>query len=110
MRPVRVLYREELDGWWAESPDVPGYTAADDNLEGLRNLVPQGISEFLEEPVLILEVGSDFEKGMVPSRADTRSFDVVGITGLMPRANFSGDRQSSTEAGTVFGPRRIVSA
>jgi hypothetical protein len=78
LRTVRVLYREEAEGWWAESPDVSGYTAVDDSLEGLRNLVPEGISEFLGEPVLIIEAGSDLERGMVSSRADATTFYPTG--------------------------------
>lgn len=104
-----MLYRGETDGWWAESPDVLGYTAVDDSLEGLRKLVPEGISEFLDEPVLVIEVGSDLEKGMTASRADTTNFNVVGTTGLLPRVDFSGKRQDSTEASLVFGPRRFAS-
>lgn len=105
MRTVRVLYRSEADGWWAESPDVLGYTAVDESLEGLRSLVAEGISEFLEEPVLIVEVGSDFEKGMAASRAATGSINIIGTTGLLPSKEFTGKRRESTEAGPVFGPR-----
>ena len=108
MRTVRVLYRQEADGWWAESPDVPGYTAADDTLEGLRDLVPDGISEFLEEPVLAVEIGSDFEKGMVTSRADTGSFSLVSSTGSVSRHNYSEERKSSTEG--LVPRRRFASA
>lgn len=110
MRTVRVIYREEAEGWWAESPDVSGYTAADNSLDNLRDLVPEGISEFLEEPVLVIEAGSDFEKGMTTSSASTSSFNAVGTMRLLPRANFTKKTQDSTEAGPVFGPPRFVSA
>ena len=29
---VLVIYHREADGWWAESPDVEGWTAADPTL------------------------------------------------------------------------------
>ena len=28
METVRVIYHHESDGWWAESPDVEGWSAA----------------------------------------------------------------------------------
>jgi predicted RNase H-like HicB family nuclease len=28
MEVVRVIYHHESDGWWAESPDVDGWSAA----------------------------------------------------------------------------------
>jgi predicted RNase H-like HicB family nuclease len=30
METVRVIYHHEADGWWAESPDVEGWSAAGD--------------------------------------------------------------------------------
>lgn len=31
METVRVIYHHEADGWWAESPDVEGWSAAGDS-------------------------------------------------------------------------------
>jgi predicted RNase H-like HicB family nuclease len=28
MESVRIIYHHEADGWWAESPDVAGWSAA----------------------------------------------------------------------------------
>ena len=41
---VRVLYHREPDGWWAESPDIDGWTVAGDTYEEVRALVDDGIT------------------------------------------------------------------
>lgn len=109
VRTVRVIYREEPDGWWAESPDVPGYTAADNSLEGLRELVPEGISSFLNEPVFVIEVGSVLEKGIVASRADAGQFDLTKSTEALSLSNFFVKRQDTTEGAPVFKSPGIAS-
>lgn len=50
-----ILHRDPEAGWWAVSPDVAGYTAADPELEGLRALVREGLEFFLGEPVVVDE-------------------------------------------------------
>jgi len=41
--PVRVLYHREGDGWWAESPDVEGWSAAGDSYREVLRLAEEGI-------------------------------------------------------------------
>jgi len=41
---VRVLYHEEPEGWWAESPDVPSWTVAGRTYDEVRELVLEGVS------------------------------------------------------------------
>jgi predicted RNase H-like HicB family nuclease len=41
---VRVLYHQELEGWWAESPDIDGWTVAGDSYDEVRHLVIDGIT------------------------------------------------------------------
>lgn len=55
MRIVRVLYRQEADGWWAESPDVPGYTAVGRDHEEVRQMIREGLPYFLGETLGYLE-------------------------------------------------------
>lgn len=43
MDTVRVIYHREEDGWWAESPDVEGWSAADDTYGALVRLVEEGL-------------------------------------------------------------------
>lgn len=56
MRKVIVSYHHEGDSWWAESADVPGFTAAGSSLRDVRDLVREGLDFYLEgEPVRLLE-------------------------------------------------------
>jgi predicted RNase H-like HicB family nuclease len=41
--PVCVIYHHEQDGWWAESPDVEGWSAAGESFPGVRALAEEGI-------------------------------------------------------------------
>jgi predicted RNase H-like HicB family nuclease len=43
METVRVIYHHEEDGWWAESPDLEGWSAAGDSYPEVRQLVVDGI-------------------------------------------------------------------
>jgi predicted RNase H-like HicB family nuclease len=41
---VRVLYHQEPEGWWAESPDIEGWTVAGETYEEVRQLAEDGVS------------------------------------------------------------------
>lgn len=43
METVRVIYHYEADGWWAESPDVEGWTAVGASYMEVVKLVKEGI-------------------------------------------------------------------
>ncbi len=43
METVRVIYQHESDGWWAESPDVAGWSAAGDSHAEVVKLAEGGI-------------------------------------------------------------------
>ncbi len=43
MEIVRVIYHHENDGWWAESPDVEGWSAAGDSYAEVVKLAEDGI-------------------------------------------------------------------
>ena len=55
MRKVQVVYRRSEDGWWAESPDVPGWTAVGDSFEEVRDLAQEGLPFFAEEQLIVEE-------------------------------------------------------
>jgi predicted RNase H-like HicB family nuclease len=57
---VRVLYHHEKEGWWAESPDLAGWTAAGATFEEVRELVEE-LPMVLEDPALELEHFSPVE-------------------------------------------------
>jgi predicted RNase H-like HicB family nuclease len=41
---IRVTYHQEEGSWWAESPDVPGFSATAEDLVELRTLVREGLT------------------------------------------------------------------
>lgn len=49
MRQVTVTYHRENNGWWAESPDLDGYTAAASSFAQLRALVIEGVAFYLDD-------------------------------------------------------------
>ncbi len=53
MDSIRVIYHHEDEGWWAESPDVAGWTAAADSYEEVRRLAEEGIPWALERDVAL---------------------------------------------------------
>jgi predicted RNase H-like HicB family nuclease len=60
MRTARVIYHHESEGWWADSPDVPGWSAAGDSLTEVKELADEGVEFFLEEEVaLVHELASE---------------------------------------------------
>jgi len=48
MKLVRVIYHHEGGGWWAESPDLKGWTAVADSYEEIVQLVEEGVPFALE--------------------------------------------------------------
>lgn len=48
MSEIRVTYYHEDGTWWAESADVPGFTAVADALPELRQLVREGLMFHLD--------------------------------------------------------------
>jgi predicted RNase H-like HicB family nuclease len=43
METVRVIYHHEADGWWAEPPDVDGWSAAGDTYAEVVKLAEEGV-------------------------------------------------------------------
>jgi hypothetical protein len=44
METMRVIYHRESDGWWAESPDVEGWSAAGDTCAEVFRLAVESSS------------------------------------------------------------------
>lgn len=57
MRRVVVRYHEEPAGWWADSDDVPGWTAVGETFEECRREAYGGLEWHLGEPVDVHEEG-----------------------------------------------------
>jgi predicted RNase H-like HicB family nuclease len=45
---IIIIYHEEPDGFWAESPDAPGFTAVAPTREELDRRVEEGIQFYFE--------------------------------------------------------------
>ena len=52
---VRVLYHEESDGWWAESPDIPRWTAFGATFDEVHQLAEEGVRFALEDDTVEVE-------------------------------------------------------
>ncbi|SRR6266498_2713116 len=59
MRVVAVRYHQEPEGWWAETADLPNYSAAGATYEEVRDLVFRGLPALLDQPIDIREDLSD---------------------------------------------------
>lgn len=42
-QPIRILHHPEVDGWWAESPDVAGWSAAGNTYSEVTKLAEEGV-------------------------------------------------------------------
>ena len=49
-KTIRIIYHEEPEGWWADSPDIPGWSAAGSSYPELRATVVEGIAFASGEP------------------------------------------------------------
>jgi predicted RNase H-like HicB family nuclease len=52
---VHVIYHHEADGWWADSPEGPGWTATADSVDKLRALAEDGVRFALDDVSLVIE-------------------------------------------------------
>jgi predicted RNase H-like HicB family nuclease len=56
MQRIRVIYHDETPhGWWAESPDLEGWSAAGDSYEEVRRLAEEGVRFMLERDDIAIE-------------------------------------------------------
>lgn len=56
MSPIRVIYHDESPhGWWAESPDLTGWTAVADTLAELQQLAEEGARFVLGRDDVVVE-------------------------------------------------------
>ena len=41
---IRILYHQGPQGWWAESPDIDGWSVAGESYDEVRQLAENGVS------------------------------------------------------------------
>ncbi len=54
-RTVTLIYHWEPEGWWADSPDLPGFSAAGATYTDVRHNAIEGAEFAADEPVFIVE-------------------------------------------------------
>jgi predicted RNase H-like HicB family nuclease len=47
---IRVLHHHDADGWWAESPDMEGWSAAGETYAEVVKLAEESISFAFRDP------------------------------------------------------------
>lgn len=70
MTTIRVHYHREMEGWWADSPDLQGFVATGEELGEVRDLVKSGLPFYTTGPVEIAEEFADYEWPVVDLRLD----------------------------------------
>jgi len=55
METVRVIYHSEPEGWWAESPEIEGWSVAGDSYADVRALVDAGVEIVLDRTGVAIE-------------------------------------------------------
>ncbi|HST56803.1 MAG TPA: hypothetical protein VLJ42_13030 [Solirubrobacteraceae bacterium] len=55
MEIIPVVYHSEPEGWWADSPKIPEWTAAASSLDELRRLVEEGVRFALDRDDVFVE-------------------------------------------------------
>ena len=81
---VRVLYHREPDGWWAESPEIEGWTVAGDSYEEVRQLVDDGVTFALASAAE--DRGEGFDETRFADVAVEHSFRAAGTQDRSPHA------------------------
>ena len=94
---VRILYHHEPEGWWAESPDIDGWTVAGESYEQVGALVQDGVTFALAS--VADEQGDDFDEERFAAWPSSTTF---------PRP--SDPRRSSVprHRGCLVGPRTTL--
>jgi predicted RNase H-like HicB family nuclease len=55
MQMIRVIHHQEPQGWWAESPDIPEWSAAGESFVEVRRLAEEGVRFALGDRDLFVE-------------------------------------------------------
>ena len=53
---VVIFYHSETEGWWADSPQIPGWTGLGDNLQILRALTREAVTEIVGPQAVLVEM------------------------------------------------------
>lgn len=87
MRQITVRYHKEAGVWWAESPDLAGFSVAADSRDELTTLVREGVAFALDDaPHMILEASWTSTGESAPmTRSNTPPVPLTPQVGYTPR-------------------------
>ena len=77
MRSVRVIYHHDPDGWWAECPEVRGYTGFGETYEEVRDQMREGLPWFAEEDLTLFHIAPSDEGKPLATLGACVSLDIV---------------------------------
>lgn len=69
MAQVRIVYHQEGDSWWAESPDLDGFTAGGSSLREVRQMAREGVEFYLDASA---EIREELPNGGLVVQSDVR--------------------------------------
>jgi predicted RNase H-like HicB family nuclease len=103
MRRVTMICHYEREGWWAEVPETPGFSAAADSLADLRRLATAGLAEFNGWPVEVKE--------LLPGLSlPTQRWEATPTAGPFAVHAAAGTSSTGVTALSLMEPRSAVSA
>jgi len=104
MAIAHVNYHYEPGGWWAESPEYPGYSAWGANLAEVRLLAHEGLKFYAEDADLVvidpIVTTAQFTTTTV---IEVEEPAVPSILGLIPLSRFNAGLSRSERVETLTG-------
>jgi predicted RNase H-like HicB family nuclease len=58
MSEVRIRYHHEPEGWWADSPDLPGFSAVGRTFDEVREMALDGVAFATDTEPEIVEINA----------------------------------------------------
>jgi predicted RNase H-like HicB family nuclease len=94
MKTVLIIYRYEPDGWWAESPEFPSYTAVGASFEEVSKLAREGLADLADEQLNFEQAVTQLTTGDAPTGGSGFSLEVTeqfqGLPAEMTHAKRTG--------------------
>ena len=97
-RRIQVCYHYEPEGWWAESPELPGFSAAGATFDEVRQQAHEGAAFFADEPLEVEDKAPVLPVGACSSAASG---------GLVARLTV-GEQTTKTAIGLIPALRSVV--
>lgn len=74
---IRATYHHEESTWWAESDDLPGFSAANESLGEVRRMLLEAVPEFVSDAEVSVREHLDDGALLVPLGATINAHGVV---------------------------------